>query len=87
MINVLRNLIKLAKYGPSALVVPRKADGVEGCYVAAIIRKDDGGVWAVERNLNAAWERQQADGYAKQHTFIKWMALMPDPASHTWRSK
>lgn len=82
---MVRNLFKLFRYGKRSLVVPRETENVKGCYVAAIIRKDDGGVWAVERNLNAAWDRQQADGYAKQHTFIKWMALMPDPASHTWR--
>lgn len=82
---MIRNILKLIKYGSRALVVPKETENVKGCYVAAIIRKDDGGVWAVERNLNAAWEIQQADGYAKDHTFIKWMALMPDPASHTWR--
>ena len=82
---MIKNLCKLIKYGKRAVVMPRNAGGVVGCYVAAIIRKDDGEVWAVERTLNDAFERQQADGYAKKHTFIKWMALMPDPASHTWR--
>ena len=82
---MIKNLLKVFKYGRLALVVPKATENVKGCYVAAIIRRDDGGVWAVEKTLNAAFDRQQADGYAKEHTFIKWMALMPDPASHTWR--
>jgi hypothetical protein len=79
-----KNLLKLFRYRGNALVLPRSSGGVNGCYVAAIITKNDGVVWAVEKNLNAAFELQQSDWYAKNHTIIKWMALMPDPSSHTW---